>query len=142
MPLAVGRCRDGVGYLTLEQLLRLTGLLVAVAAAGRRVLGLTPLPAAATAGGGDPQRRTQDGAAAGAAAQDGGGGGGGGVAAAAALADGVSRALLDGALSRAFLDHGLPAEGLLPPRLTGAWGSSFFGSCDAHTRTHTHTRLP
>ncbi|GIM09702.1 hypothetical protein Vretimale_13507, partial [Volvox reticuliferus] len=36
--------RDGTGYLTLEQLLRLNGLLVAVAAAGRLILGQPPLP--------------------------------------------------------------------------------------------------
>ncbi|GLI62797.1 hypothetical protein VaNZ11_005545, partial [Volvox africanus] len=36
--------REGAGYLTLEQLLRLSGLLLAVAAAGRLVLNQPPLP--------------------------------------------------------------------------------------------------
>ncbi|KAG2486995.1 hypothetical protein HYH03_014367 [Edaphochlamys debaryana] len=128
--------RDGAGYLVLEQLQRLTGLLTAVAAAGRLLLGLSPFPYPPPSVGPDSMRRRHTAVRVdGGSGHDGGGGSGGvsgssfsgpgGVAAAAAMPaggslDAVSKALLESSLGRAFNEHCCapdPSLGL-PARLT------------------------
>lgn len=128
-----GRRRDGAGYLLQDQLLRLTQLLVAVAAAGRLLLGLPalapesqhPSPAMrpdAIAAGVSPM----EGSAAGGMPSPSAGGGGGarGHGAHGHVHD-ASRGLLEEALLRAFREHAVhDPSGVAPPRLTGGGGGS------------------
>ncbi|GFR46587.1 hypothetical protein Agub_g8192, partial [Astrephomene gubernaculifera] len=98
--------RDGAGYLTLAQLLRLSGLLAAVAAAGRLLLRLPPLPRPKQPGLPPPQLQRSEGTDGGIA----GGSASGAVGTGDSGDPRVGRAMLDAALERAFWEHCLPGD--------------------------------